>query len=214
MPEDIILMRPDLFGHDLVLTPHTYLMNGAVSFTDTLYLNAQGDSNAVFVIKTMGAFTTSTNARVNLVNEARADNVYWLVNGAVNINGGSIFNGTFISNGEVNLQTDVVLNGRMLNMVGELNTFSMNVNSPEGNGVSSGTILGSDTVCQGETQVSYNIPVIDNTLSYVWVLPAGATINSGVGTDSITVDFDMSANTGTFFITVQALRNRHHHFQF
>jgi hypothetical protein len=73
--------------------------------------------------------------------------------------------------------------------------------------VSSGTILGSDTVCQGETQVSYNIPVIDNTLSYVWVLPPGATINSGVGTDSITVDFDMSANTGTFFITVQALNS-------
>jgi formylmethanofuran dehydrogenase subunit C len=128
MQEDIILMRPDLFGHDLVLTPHTYLMNGAVSFTDTLYLNAQGDSNAVFVIKTMGAFTTSTNARVKLINEARADNVYWLVNGAVDINDGSIFNGTFISNGAVNMRTGVVLNGRMLNMVGELNTFSMDVN--------------------------------------------------------------------------------------
>jgi len=207
MPEDIILMRPDLFGHDLVLTPHTYLMNGAVSFTDTLYLNAQGDSNAVFVIKTMGAFTTSTNARVNLVNEARADNVYWLVNGAVDINDGSIFNGTFISNGAVNLRSGAVLNGRMLNMVGELNTFDMNVNSPQGNGVSSGIILGTDTVCQGETQVSYNIPVIDNTLSYVWNLPPGATINSGAGTDSISVDFDMNANTGTFFITVQALNS-------
>lgn len=207
MPEDIILMRPDLFGHDLVLTPHTYLMNGAVMFTDSLYLNAQGDTNAVFVIKTMGAFTTSTNARVKLVNGAQAKNVFWLVNGAVNINDGSIFNGTFLSNGEVNLQTAVVLNGRMLNMVGEMNTFAMNVNSVGGSGVSSGIIFGSDTVCQGETEVSYNVPVIDNTLSYVWILPAGATFNSGAGTDSITVNFDQNANTGTFFITVQALNS-------
>jgi len=203
MPEDIILMRPDLFGHNLVLTPHTYLMNGAVTFTDTLYLNAQGDPDAVFVIRTEGAFSTSTFSKVNLINGAQAYNVFWLVNGAVDINDYSVFNGTIIANGAINLQTGVVLNGRVLTVVGSLNTYAMTVNTPGGSGGSAGMVMGPDTVCQGETGVIFSVAEVAGATDYIWVLPTGVNITDGDNTDSITVDFGPNAMTGIWSVTVE-----------
>ena len=203
LPHDIELMEPTLFGHNLVLTPHTYLMLSAVTFTDTLYLNAQGNPDAVFIFKINGAFATSTFSQVILMNGAQAENVYWKIDGAVEINDFSIFNGTFVSAGAINLFTGVVLNGRALTTVGALNTFSAEVNTPTGITDPAGTIVGSDTVCQGETGVIYSVPPINNATSYTWTLPAGTTITSGANTDSITVDFDPTAPAGTWIITVQ-----------
>lgn len=40
LPYDIELLYPAQFGDNLILTPHIYLMNAAVTFTDSLFLNA------------------------------------------------------------------------------------------------------------------------------------------------------------------------------
>ncbi len=63
-----------------------------------------------------------------------------------------------------------------------------------------GLITGSATVCQGTTAVAYSVPAIANATSYVWTLPAGATIASGSGTNSITVDFSTSAVSGNISV--------------
>ncbi|MDT8412257.1 MAG: ice-binding family protein [Vicingaceae bacterium] len=126
LPQDIELLYPAQFGGNLVLTPHTYILNGGTTFTDTLYLNAQGVANAVFVIKVEGAFETSTFSNVVLINGTQAKNVYWMVNGAVDINDNSIFNGTIISQGAINLYTGVQINGRALTGVGSLTTNAIN----------------------------------------------------------------------------------------
>ncbi|MEX2428389.1 MAG: ice-binding family protein, partial [Bacteroidales bacterium] len=55
---DIELLAPAQFGHNLVLTPNTYVLNSAVTFTDTLILDATGNEDAVFIIKTYGAFAS------------------------------------------------------------------------------------------------------------------------------------------------------------
>ncbi len=60
LTDDIELLYPAQFGQNLVLTPHTYIMKAATFLTDTLYLNAQGNPDAVFVIKITGALGTST----------------------------------------------------------------------------------------------------------------------------------------------------------
>jgi hypothetical protein len=130
IPHDIQLLYPAQFGNNLVLTPHTYWMNGAVSFTDTLYLNAAGNPNGVFVIKVNGAFSTSTYSKVILINGAQAKNVYWKIDGAVAINDYSIFRGTIIAQGAINLYTGVTLYGRALTGVGALNTFAVDVVMP------------------------------------------------------------------------------------
>ncbi|UPT69610.1 MAG: T9SS type A sorting domain-containing protein [Flavobacterium sp. JAD_PAG50586_2] len=59
-----------------------------------------------------------------------------------------------------------------------------------------GTILGASTACQGETGVIYSVPAIANATNYIWTLPSGASIASGLNTNSITVDFSATASSG------------------
>jgi hypothetical protein len=102
-------------------------MKGACTFTDSLYLNALGNPDAVFVIQINGALTTSTYSKVLLINGAQAKNVYWKIEGAVSINNYSVFCGTIVSNngalGAIN--TGVTLNGRAFTTAGALTTSSI-----------------------------------------------------------------------------------------
>ena len=133
LPADIELLYPAQFGSSLVLTPHTYLMNAATTFTDTVFLNAEGNANAVFVIKINGALSTSTFATVKLTNGAQAKNVFWKVEGAVNINNNSDFKGTIVcNNGAVSLNTGVKLEGRALTTNGALSTAAITANITAG----------------------------------------------------------------------------------
>jgi hypothetical protein len=127
LPFDIELLYPAQFGNNLVLTPHTYLLNAATSFNGNLYLNGQNNTDAVFVIQINGALTTSTFAKVFLINGTQAKNVFWKVDGAVLINDYSEFKGTIIcNNGAVDLATGVQLNGRAMTTNGAVSTASIN----------------------------------------------------------------------------------------
>ncbi len=127
LPFDIELLYPAQFGNSLELTPHTYRMNGAATFTDTIFLNARGNADAVFVIQIDGALVTSTYSNVVLLNQAQAKNVFWKVEGVVSINNYSIFRGTIIcNNGALGaLNTGVMLDGRALTTAGALTTTAM-----------------------------------------------------------------------------------------
>ncbi|MBC7389085.1 MAG: DUF3494 domain-containing protein [Opitutaceae bacterium] len=124
---DIELLYPAQFGNNLVLTPHTYLLKGATSLTNKVYLNAEGNANAIFVFKLAGALTTSTYANVILMNNAQSKNVFWVVEGAVTINNYSTFRGTIICNngalGAIN--TGVVLDGKAFTTTGGITSTAM-----------------------------------------------------------------------------------------
>lgn len=145
IPHDIKLLYPAQFGNNLVLTPHTYLLDAAVTFTDTVFLNAQGNPDAVFVILINGAMTTSTYSRVSLINGAQPENVFWKIEGAVTLNDYSIFNGTIVCNngalGAIN--TGVELHGRALTTNGALSTTAINADPTiiPGNCASVGLIM-------------------------------------------------------------------------
>lgn len=71
-------------------------------------------------------------------------------------------------------------------------TDSVNVqgiNSP----AQPGSITGSTNPCQNSTGEIYSIASVPGASSYTWTVPAGATITSGQGTNSITVDFTTTA---------------------
>ncbi|MBC7695018.1 MAG: DUF3494 domain-containing protein [Burkholderiales bacterium] len=195
LPSDIILMAPALFGHNLVLTPHSYLLGAATALTDTLYLDAQGSPNAVFVIKINGAFSTSVNARVILRNGAQAKNVYWNINGATDINSNTIFNGTVIGAGAVNLQTNATINGRVLTINGAVNTNAVTVNIPLGNcGFNSPLVVtdpSTQNVCVGNS-ASFVVSATGTNITYQWRkgnanLVNGANI-SGATTATLTIN--------------------------
>lgn len=199
LPTDIELLYPAQFGNSLVLTPHTYLMNAAVTFTDTVFLNGLNNPDAVFVINVNGAFGTSTFSVVKLINGTQAKNVYWNIDGAVDLNDNSTFVGTIIANnGAMTLNTGLLMNGRALTTTGALLTNAITITIPSVT-AGAGSISGASSVCANQLGVPYSVANIDNASNYVWTLPAGATIASGLNTNSITVDF---GNNGGI-ITVQ-----------
>ncbi len=193
---DIELLYPAQFGNNLVLTPHVYLMNGAVTFTDTLYLDAQGNSNAVFVIQVNGAFSTSTFSKVNLINGTLAKNVFWKIDGAVSINDLSIFKGTIVANnGAVDLNTGVNIEGRALTTTGALQTAAITATMPPGCGGTTSPIIITDptdqTVCIGNS-VSFVVSATGTNLTYQWRLGTTNLVDggsiSGSQTNTLTIN--------------------------
>jgi gliding motility-associated-like protein len=63
-----------------------------------------------------------------------------------------------------------------------------------------GPISGSPTVCAGANGVAYSVAPIPNTITYIWALPPNATIASGAGTNSITVNFAPNASGGDIIV--------------
>jgi len=63
-----------------------------------------------------------------------------------------------------------------------------------------GTISGTPNVCAGANGIAYSVASIANATSYVWTLPQNATITSGTGTNSITVNFGSNAVSGNIYV--------------
>ncbi|NTW31206.1 MAG: DUF3494 domain-containing protein [Bacteroidetes bacterium] len=196
MVPDIELLYPALFGRNLVLTPHTYLLDaakGTPTLTDSLYLNAQGNPNAVFVIKVVGgALVTSTNARVKLINGAQSKNVFWLVKGGgVSILDGSIFRGNIIVPvGAITLlSTGVVLDGRALTITGAITTAGLTAAMPSSMSITSQPA--NQIACVGDS-ISFLANATGSGITYQWRKGSVNLSNigniSGVNSDTLTIN--------------------------
>lgn len=62
--------------------------------------------------------------------------------------------------------------------------------------LAAGAIAGQNNVCQGAASVVYSVSPVTNATSYSWTVPAGATITSGVNSNTITVDYTNTAVSG------------------
>lgn len=63
----------------------------------------------------------------------------------------------------------------------------------------SGAISGISTVCQGQNNITYTVPLIANASTYTWTLPTGASGTSS--TNSITVNYGTSAVSGLITVS-------------
>jgi hypothetical protein len=75
------------------LTPGVYDAPTSLGVTGTVTLDAQGDPNAVFIIRSGGVLTTAPSSHVELVDGAQASNVYWTVGASATLGAGSTFAG-------------------------------------------------------------------------------------------------------------------------
>ena len=78
-------------------------------------LDAQGDANAVFVIRSATAITTLSTSQVVLSGGAKASNVFWAAGSAITLGTGSIMKGSMLASTAITLQTGANLQGRALN---------------------------------------------------------------------------------------------------
>jgi hypothetical protein len=128
----------------LTLTPGIY-KSASGTFTisnGNLTLDAQGDSNAVWVFQTAAGLTVGiagpTGAKsIILTNGALPKNVFWYVGSAATINGagGGTMVGTIISYSGVTFSTagntvQTVLNGRAISLVASVTLVNTTINVP------------------------------------------------------------------------------------
>lgn len=120
------------FGGGETLTPGVYAIGAASSIAGTLILDAQGNSNAVFIFKFNGAFSTGASSTVVLTNGASACNIFWVAEGAISIGATSVVKGTFIANsGAVFMGANCSLEGRLFSITGAINFGSGTMLFPE-----------------------------------------------------------------------------------
>lgn len=126
----------------LTLAPGVYKSaSGTFKITNgNLTLDAMGDPNAEWIFQTAAGLTVGiagpTGARsVNLINGAKAKNVYWHVGSAATINaaGGGIMSGTIIASAGVTFSTagnavQTVLNGRALSLNASVTLVNTTIN--------------------------------------------------------------------------------------
>jgi ice-binding like protein/type IX secretion system substrate protein len=208
LPTDIELLYPAAFGSDLVLTPHTYAMEGATVLTNDVYLNAQGNPDAVFVIKISGALSTSTYANVMLINGAQAKNVFWKVDGATSLNDYTNFTGTLIgNNGAMIINTGVHIDGRALSTSGGVSCFGISAVSTGGC-----TFLDIPEQAMDNTVALYPNPSKGSfSVQFGATQPQGSTLTlynvtgSVVGTRTLetqTTKVDVNLAAGMYFYTI------------
>ena len=122
------MVHAPAFGAGEILAPGVYATAGAGSVGGNLTLDGQGDSDAVFVFKFGGAFTTGASATVMLIDGAQSCNVYWISVGAIAMATNTTMVGTIISGpGAVSMAVGGILEGRLLTTSGAIAVSGANI---------------------------------------------------------------------------------------
>jgi hypothetical protein len=121
IPTTETIIAADLSG--TILTAGVYHINSAANLTIDLTLDAQGDTEAIFIFKVTGAFSVAASVHIILINGASVNNVFWNVDGALSAGAGATMRGTFFAlAGEISLGDGSKLEGRALTIAGAVNT--------------------------------------------------------------------------------------------
>ena len=97
------------------LTPGVYNSPaGTFGITGTVTLDAQGDSDAVFIFKAASTLITASGSGVNLVNGARSCNVFWQVGSSATLGTYSVIRGNVLALASITVTTGVTVDGRTL----------------------------------------------------------------------------------------------------
>lgn len=120
----------DLSG--MVLPPGVYTSGSTMSIAvgGTLTLDAQGDANAVWIFQVGSSLTANNNARVLLINGAKAANVYWAIFASSTVGTNVSFKGNIFAGASNSLGTGSVVEGRMLCTTGQITLQSNTVTLP------------------------------------------------------------------------------------
>jgi hypothetical protein len=108
-----VLTSDNLSGQTLF--PGTYHSTGtdlALNSAVPLVLDAQGNTNAVFVLQAGQALTTASGSVVSLVNGAQSCNVYWALGSSATLGTSTTFVGNILATASVTLTTGASIDGR------------------------------------------------------------------------------------------------------
>jgi hypothetical protein len=102
----------DLVGQ--TLTAGIYKSTSSLSISGDVTLDAQGNSDAVFIFQISSTLTTASGSHIVLVNGAKACNVFWQVGSSATLGTNSVFKGNILALTSITITTGVNLEGRAL----------------------------------------------------------------------------------------------------
>jgi len=118
----------DLGG--LTLYPGLYNTAGGIGITGDLTLDAQGNTNAIFIFQIGTTLTTASGGNVILANGATAANIFWQVGSSCALGTTSSFVGTIMAHTTIAFNTGATLSGRALSETGQVTMQSNTITNP------------------------------------------------------------------------------------
>jgi hypothetical protein len=119
----------DLGG--VTLYPGLYKSAGLLEIVSgDLTLDAQGNTNAVFIFQVGLTLTTGPGRSVILAGGAQAANIFWQVSNMCELDSGTVFQGTILAHDQILLDSGAVLVGRALSEVGQVAMLSNTITEP------------------------------------------------------------------------------------
>lgn len=100
----------------LTLAPGLYESGSSIEISPGgfLYLDAQGDSNGIFVFRSATSITTENTSEVVLAGGAQAKNIFWVAGSAITLGTDSKMKGTLIASTSISLLTRARLDGQVM----------------------------------------------------------------------------------------------------
>ncbi|MBN2520591.1 MAG: T9SS type A sorting domain-containing protein [Bacteroidales bacterium] len=142
-------------------------------------------------------FIGETNVEYTIPKIAGASSYLWILpSGSVGSSSSNMISVSFL-----NSAVDGYIIVKGVNYLGEGIESSLFITVKSLVVADAGAISGKINVCQGESNLTYQVSEIENASSYLWTLPSGATGNSS--TNSIAVSFGSDAVSGE--ITVKGI---------
>ena len=138
-------------GNGQVLTPDVYCLGAASTLNGVLTLDGGDDPDAVFIFKIDGALSANALSMITLINSATFDHVYWQINGRFDLGAGSVFRGTVLGGGAIELLEGSAIVGRALTTAGAIDLHNNKIVSLE---AALPVTLSSFTVEKGEGQTA------------------------------------------------------------
>lgn len=118
----------DLGGQ--TLGPGVHASSATLAVTGTLTLDAQGDPNAIFILRAGSTLGSAASSQVVLEGGAQACNVYWQVGTSATLAAASQFSGTILATGSLTLGAGMTINGRGLARDGAVTMDSTTITVP------------------------------------------------------------------------------------
>ncbi len=171
--------------------PAVYCSGGATTTSGNITFNAHGDANAIFIVKIGGQLSANAGTHILLSNNARAANIYWFVDGAVNVADNSSFKGTIFARGAISFLGTSSLDGRALvGPAGAINIaankMSISTDSATVNNLTVVKPANGDTL-KGKTQnyqITWSGSGIDNQKKIEYSLDSGKTWKTIIDTST------------------------------
>ena len=126
---DPITIAGNLGGQTLV--PGLYKSTSSLEVSSgDLTLDAQGNTNAIFIFQIASTLITTSGRQVILIGGARAANVFWQVGSSATLGSASVFKGTIMADQSITLTTGATLEGRVLSRIGAVTLDANAITTP------------------------------------------------------------------------------------